>query len=395
NGSIQDGLSKEVFGRTRSEGSAVESRCVLHRQERDPREGAAQDPKPYRTHGQAAVPALRGRQPIPPRRAAGARRGRQGWRRSAWVQRDEPARDVRLRIQAAEQRGSRSRFLLARPLAHPGQGRSGDRQSIALRGCARGARAQARATFGVVETLRPDQRLRNDAVAKRHDHSEVLSPHQPGRTAGALQAAARRPGATLEDQRKRLFRTRAVAAIRGGVRGRHGVDEHEARALVHHSGKPQVVPQPSGIAGHRRHDGRHGVEVAADARRHRGYSPQVPRGGARAEDRRPASDEESRQGRIAAKPKMLPWLFASLHGYRIGWLPRDFLAGLMLAAIAIPGQLATARLAGMPPETGLYAFAAGSLAFAAFGANRFMSVAADSTIAPIFAGGLASFAALG
>jgi MFS superfamily sulfate permease-like transporter len=60
----------------------------------------------------------------------------------------------------------------------------------------------------------------------------------------------------------------------------------------------------------------------------------------------------------------------------------------MLAAIAIPGQLATARLAGMPPETGLYAFAAGSLAFAAFGVNRFMSVAADSTIAPIFAGGL-------
>src|SRR5262245_31097822 len=47
---------------------------------------------------------------------------------------------------------------------------------------------------------------------------------------------------------------------------------------------------------------------------------------------------------------MLPWLFASLRGYRIGWLPRDFVAGLMLAAIAIPGQLATARLAGMPPE---------------------------------------------
>ena len=68
----------------------------------------------------------------------------------------------------------------------------------------------------------------------------------------------------------------------------------------------------------------------------------------------------------------------------------------MLAAIAIPGQLATARLAGMPPpETGLYAFAAGSLAFAAFGANRFMSVAADSTIAPIFAGGLASMTAVG
>jgi sulfate permease, SulP family len=92
---------------------------------------------------------------------------------------------------------------------------------------------------------------------------------------------------------------------------------------------------------------------------------------------------------------MPSWLFASLRGYRIGWLPHDFIAGLMLAAVAIPGQLATARLAGMPPETGLYAFAAGSLAFAAFGANRFMSVAADSTIAPIFAGALATVALAG
>src|SRR6267154_913902 len=92
---------------------------------------------------------------------------------------------------------------------------------------------------------------------------------------------------------------------------------------------------------------------------------------------------------------MLPWLFASLRSYRSGWLPRDFVAGIMLAAIAIPGQLATARLAGMPPETGLYAFAAGSVAFAAFGANRFMSVAADSTIAPIFAGALAAMAVAG
>jgi MFS superfamily sulfate permease-like transporter len=92
---------------------------------------------------------------------------------------------------------------------------------------------------------------------------------------------------------------------------------------------------------------------------------------------------------------MPAWLFASLQAYRIASLPRDLVAGLMLAAIAIPGQLATARLAGMPPETGLYAFAAGSLAFAAFGANRYMSVAADSTIAPIFAGGLASLTAPG
>jgi SulP family sulfate permease len=88
-----------------------------------------------------------------------------------------------------------------------------------------------------------------------------------------------------------------------------------------------------------------------------------------------------------------PLLFPSLRNYRWSWLPQDAVAGLMLLAIAIPGQLATARLAGMPAETGLYAFIAGSLGFAALGANRFMSVAADSTIAPIFAGTLALLAA--
>src|SRR6516225_11255290 len=92
---------------------------------------------------------------------------------------------------------------------------------------------------------------------------------------------------------------------------------------------------------------------------------------------------------------MPSWFFTSLRGYRIVWLPRDLVAGLMLLAIALPGQLATARLADMPPQTGIYAFVAGSLAFAAFGGNRFMSVAADSTIAPIFAGGLLSLAEVG
>lgn len=76
-------------------------------------------------------------------------------------------------------------------------------------------------------------------------------------------------------------------------------------------------------------------------------------------------------------------------------LPRDALAGLLLAAIAIPEQLATARLAGMPPEAGLFTFAAGAIGFAIFGTNRFLSVGADSTIAPIFAGSLALLAVPG
>lgn len=89
------------------------------------------------------------------------------------------------------------------------------------------------------------------------------------------------------------------------------------------------------------------------------------------------------------------WLFVSLRNYRPSWLTSDAIAALTLAAIAIPEQLATARLVGMPPMAGLLAFAAGTFAFAAFGANRFMSVGADSTIAPIMASALVVTAAAG
>jgi sulfate permease, SulP family len=100
-------------------------------------------------------------------------------------------------------------------------------------------------------------------------------------------------------------------------------------------------------------------------------------------------------GTMASSAGRAGWLFASLRGFNPSWLPGDAMAATALAAIAIPEQLATARLVGMPPMSGLFAFAAGSLAFAAFGANRFMSVGADSTIAPIMAATLAGIAAAG
>src|SRR6476620_11215998 len=90
------------------------------------------------------------------------------------------------------------------------------------------------------------------------------------------------------------------------------------------------------------------------------------------------------------------WLvFRSLNPYRIQFLTHDLVAGLTLAAIAIPEQMATARLGGFPPQIGFVAFLAGSLAFAVFGSNRFLSCGADSTITPIFAGGLALVAVSG
>ena len=72
---------------------------------------------------------------------------------------------------------------------------------------------------------------------------------------------------------------------------------------------------------------------------------------------------------------------------------RDIAAALALAAIAIPEQIATARLAGAPPATGLLVFTAGSVGFFLLGNNRYISVGADSTIAPIFAAALAGMAA--
>lgn len=106
------------------------------------------------------------------------------------------------------------------------------------------------------------------------------------------------------------------------------------------------------------------------------------------------ASNDAEAGKLAA-PSARAWIFTSLRGYQPAWIPADLIAGLMLGAISIPEQLATARLAGLDPHTGLYALIAGSLGFAAFGANRFASVGADSTIAPIFAGALAAMAASG
>jgi sulfate permease, SulP family len=87
--------------------------------------------------------------------------------------------------------------------------------------------------------------------------------------------------------------------------------------------------------------------------------------------------------------------FRSFAAYRAAYLAPDLVSGLTLAAIAIPTQMATSRLGGFSPQFGFFAFMAGSLAFAALGSSRVMSGGADSTITPIFAGGLATMAAAG
>lgn len=90
-----------------------------------------------------------------------------------------------------------------------------------------------------------------------------------------------------------------------------------------------------------------------------------------------------------------PPVLTSLRGYQRSWVSTDAVAGITLLVIAVPEQLATSRLAGMPPITGFYAFVAGTLLFALLGASPLVSVGADSTIAPLFAAGVSSFAVTG
>ena len=106
--------------------------------------------------------------------------------------------------------------------------------------------------------------------------------------------------------------------------------------------------------------------------------------------------QKADSSKVNATPAQGAWpIFRSLQSYHPEFLSSDLIAGLTLAAIAIPEQMATARLGGFSPQIGFYAFVAGSVGFAIFGANRFLLCGADSTITPIFAGGLAAVAVAG
>jgi len=76
-------------------------------------------------------------------------------------------------------------------------------------------------------------------------------------------------------------------------------------------------------------------------------------------------------------------------------LSKNLLAGFTLAAMNIPQSLGYATIAGMPVITGLYTLLFPLIAFAVFGASRYLVVAADSATAAILAGSLSGMAQIG
>src|SRR5262249_35197728 len=82
------------------------------------------------------------------------------------------------------------------------------------------------------------------------------------------------------------------------------------------------------------------------------------------------------------------WLTA----YRASWLPGDVIAGVTLAAYAIPVSLAYAALAGLPPQAGLYGYLLGGLGYALLGSSRQLAIGPTSAISLMIAGSIGAMA---
>src|SRR5438132_1644746 len=72
--------------------------------------------------------------------------------------------------------------------------------------------------------------------------------------------------------------------------------------------------------------------------------------------------------------------------YRADWLPHDAVAGITLAAYAIPVSLAYAALAGLPPQSGVYGYLLGGLGYALLGSSRQLAIGPTSAISLMIAG---------
>jgi sulfate permease, SulP family len=95
-----------------------------------------------------------------------------------------------------------------------------------------------------------------------------------------------------------------------------------------------------------------------------------------------------------AYPRWLPILTGVLP-IRASLVPGDIVAGVTLAALAIPEVMGYTKIAETPVITGLYTILLPMALFAVFGSSRHLVVGADSATAAIIAGGLAGMASPG
>src|SRR5690242_13184822 len=82
-----------------------------------------------------------------------------------------------------------------------------------------------------------------------------------------------------------------------------------------------------------------------------------------------------------------------LANYRVSFLSLDVVAGVTLAAYAIPVSLAYAALAGLPPHVGIYGYLLGGVGYALLGSSRQLAIGPTSAISLMIAGSVGALAA--
>lgn len=81
-----------------------------------------------------------------------------------------------------------------------------------------------------------------------------------------------------------------------------------------------------------------------------------------------------------------------LADYRVRYLRSDIVAGITLAAYAIPVSLAYAALAGLPPAAGIYGYLLGGIGYALLGSSRQLAIGPTSAISLMIAGTVGAMA---
>jgi high affinity sulfate transporter 1 len=106
---------------------------------------------------------------------------------------------------------------------------------------------------------------------------------------------------------------------------------------------------------------------------------------------RSASATSDRPGLLE---RLVP-LSSELADYNRAWLPGDLAAAITVWAIVVPESMAYASVAGMPPETGLYAATIPLLAYALLGSSRRITVGPSAAVAALSFATVAPFVAAG
>lgn len=95
--------------------------------------------------------------------------------------------------------------------------------------------------------------------------------------------------------------------------------------------------------------------------------------------------------RVLALVPAVKWL----RSYPLRWLPHDAVAGMTLAAYAIPVSLAYATLAGLPAYYGIYCYLVAGPAYALFGSSRQLAIGPTSAISILVGSTLGGMALAG